>query len=215
MGRVGLVAVLLGLVAIFPGCSADQSVLTEREATRLLEEFGKQYCIVIPVGVYRTSPPPLMNDAERAMARSALALQDIGVVTVKSQGNLIENILTVQLRDDFNKANLNPTANVPCLPETTGLIVRKINRIERAQGGTTVKWNAAVVYALYDFPATALAQRYYAAMKAAGGFGKRKGAFLYRQDTFSNKWIYVSVSAADESAPTLSTEVIAAALRRD
>jgi hypothetical protein len=207
-------ALIFALSMLVPTLVFAQSTISEREAISKIEAWGAANCIKIPVGVFKTSPPPLWSDQERALARAALALEKIGVVKVSSVGNLTENTLTVELKPDFDKSNLLP-GDKPCLRETTGLKISKVTKIDGAHGGSAVKWNASLVYILYDYPPTVLAQRYReAASLPSGGFGSRKGVYLFRQDPFNQQWSMRTFDAADTNAD-LALNNVARSLRGD
>lgn len=204
-----------GLIVAIPSIVFAQATISEREAIAKIESWASTLCIRIPVGVYRTGPPPMWSDSERYLARTAMAFEKLGIVTVTSMGNLMENTLTVQLRPDFDRSNLiSPTGDAPCLRTSTGLKISKVTRIDATQGGSAIKWNASLVYILYDFPATPLARQYHEAMQTTGGFGTRKGVYLFRQDPFNQQWTFRTLDAADINAE-LALNNVANSLRRD
>lgn len=202
---------LLSLVST----ASAQNVMSEREAISRIEQIGNQLCITIPVGVFRTMPPAMMSDQEKALARRALSLEYAGVVTVKSVGNLMENIMTVRLRDDFDKSNLTSNPGRPCLRSGNSFTVTKIIRIESAQGGSSIKWTASVVYALFEVIPNKMAQIYYEKYGSNGAYGKRKGVFLFRQDAFNGQWNLRAVDNGAESDQNFQPNNVAQALRND
>jgi len=202
------------LLILFPTIGFAQSTISEREAIAKIEGWGSTNCIRIPVGVFKTNPPPLWSDQERALARTALAFEKVGVVKVSSVGNLSENTLTVELKPDFDKSNLVP-GDKPCLRESPGLKISKVTKIDGAQGGSAVKWNASLVYVLYDYPATPLAQQFREAAKLEpGSYGARKGVYLCRQDPFNQQWSMRTFDAANVNAD-LQLNNVARSLRGD
>jgi hypothetical protein len=205
-------------LALLPGGVAyAQSVIGEREAVAQIEARLRSTCLPIPVGTRKTLPVAVMSDQELAVARSAIALEKAGVVTVTSVQNLAEHILTVTLRADFDKANLHPSASGPCLLHSAGVTVTKVTQREAAQGGTAVKWNAAIIFAFYDYQPNPYVVRYAQAMgsqEARDGLVKMKGAFLFRQDPFNQHWRLVTLDATGADGP-LQVKFVNQALRGD
>jgi hypothetical protein len=157
----------------------------------------------------------MLSGQERAFVLSAVAFEKAGVVTVSSVGDLMENILTVQLRPDFDKVNLNANVDAPCLLESKGLKISKVTEIDSVEGGTSIKWNASIVYVLYEYNPNPFAERYHQAMQNDGGYGKRKGVYLFREEAFNQQWTLITLDAADASATSFEATNVAQRLQGD
>ena len=202
-------------LAALPAVAFAQGTVTASDAVAQMKERFSG-CVWVLVGVHKTPPLPLLDGNQGDLVKRVVALEKAGVVTVKSVGSLSENILTVALRPDLDKAQFHPT-HPNCLTVYKSFDVKRVVKIDGAEGGTAIKWSASLAYLIVEWERNRYYDRYQELMGVPSrpGLQSQKAVALFRQDPFTQKWDLYGSDFADMDAPASEMNKVAQWLRSD